>query len=103
MVLPGHDLTQAFLKASEIRVCVRNTTYVLDQNIEVRLQASFGVATFPEDATDIDTLLAAADLALFAVKNNGKNGIGQYKALERLQGVDKTGFPPAKAPIDYLK
>ncbi len=84
VVLPGHDQTQAFLKANDIRNRMRDSVYVLNQNIEVRLQASFGIATFPEDAKDIDALLAAADQALFAVKKSGKNDIGQYKDLEGL-------------------
>ena len=36
----------ALQKAFEIRARVKNTVYVLDQDIGVRLQASFGVATF---------------------------------------------------------
>ena len=79
VVLPGLDQFQAFQKASEIRSRVKNTVYVLDQGIEVRLQASFGVATFPQHATDLDGLIAAADHALFAVKKAGKDAIGQFQ------------------------
>lgn len=78
VVLPGYDQDEALLKANDIRIRMRETNYVLEQNVEVRLAASFGIATFPEDAIDTDALLAAADHALFAVKGSGKNGIGQY-------------------------
>ncbi len=78
VVLPGYDQDEALLKANDIRIRMRETIYGLDQNIEIHLAASFGIATFPEDAIDIDALLAAADHALFAVKGSGKNGIGQY-------------------------
>jgi GGDEF domain-containing protein len=41
----------------------------------LRLAASFGVATYPDDARDLKGLLALADQALFAVKRSGRNGI----------------------------
>ena len=40
------------------------------------MSASFGIATFPDDAGDRDSLLALADEALFAVKSAGKDAIG---------------------------
>lgn len=87
VVLPDCDQAQALRKASEICDKMRDSVYVLDQKIEVRLTASFGVATFPKDAKDIDALLAAADQTLFSVKGNGKNNIGQYNGGERLRSV----------------
>ncbi|MBU0942894.1 MAG: sensor domain-containing diguanylate cyclase [Proteobacteria bacterium] len=84
VVLPGYDKEQAFQKASEIRARMKETEYVLDQGIEVRLQASFGIATFPENAADLNALIAAADQALFAIKETGKNDIGVYPMHESL-------------------
>ena len=78
VVLPGVDQSRALKKASEIRASVKNTIYVLDQGIEVRLQASFGIATFPQHANDLNGLIAAADHALFAIKEAGKDAIGQF-------------------------
>ena len=79
VVLPGLDQSRALQKAAEIRARVRNTVYVLDQGIEVRLQASFGLATFPQHATDLNGLIAAADHALFAIKEAGKDAVGQFQ------------------------
>lgn len=79
VVLPGHDQTQAFQKASEIRSRVKDTVYMLDQGIKVQLQASFGVATLPQHATDLNGLIAAADQALFAIKEAGKDAVGQFQ------------------------
>jgi GGDEF domain-containing protein len=42
----------------------------------VHIQASFGVATYPEDASDCQGLLALADQAMFRVKRRGKNAVG---------------------------
>jgi hypothetical protein len=80
VVLPGRDQPQAMQKASAICSTVKNTAYVLDKGVEVRLQASFGVATFPQDATDLNGLIAAADHALFAIKKSGKNAVGGFNS-----------------------
>jgi diguanylate cyclase (GGDEF)-like protein len=39
----------------------------------LRLHASVGVALFPADGQDFETLLAAADSAMYAAKAGGKN------------------------------
>jgi len=80
VVLPGMDQTQALQKASEIRSRMQDTVYVLDQNLEVRLKASFGVATWPQHAADSKGLIAAADQALFAIKKTGKDAVGQFQS-----------------------
>lgn len=79
VVLPGLDQPQAMQKAREIRSRVKDTVYVLDPGIEIRLQASFGIATFPQHAEDLNGLIAAADQALFAIKKTGKDAVGQFQ------------------------
>ena len=77
-VLPGFRDTQAIQKALEIQQRIKQSVYLRDQGIEVRLQASFGIATFPDQAKDVRGLLGAADHALFAVKKNGRNAVRLY-------------------------
>ena len=43
-----------------------------------QLGASIGIAFFPEDATDLQGLIAAADAAMYAAKRAGKNRIAFY-------------------------
>jgi diguanylate cyclase (GGDEF)-like protein len=76
VVLPGHDKDQAMAKALTIQSRIDNSVYLRGQGLAVKLQASFGVATFPDHATDLTGLLASADHALFGVKANGKSAIG---------------------------
>jgi diguanylate cyclase (GGDEF)-like protein len=45
---------------------------------EVRVGASIGLALFPEDASDAESLVRRADAALYQVKRNGKNGVVRY-------------------------
>jgi diguanylate cyclase (GGDEF)-like protein/PAS domain S-box-containing protein len=41
---------------------------------EVQISASIGIAVFPDDGQTIDQLLAHADIAMYRVKAEGKNG-----------------------------
>ncbi len=79
VVLPGMDQTQAVQKATEIRSRIKETVYELEQGVEVMLQASFGIATWPKHGKELNGLIAAADQALFSIKDAGKDGIGQYQ------------------------
>lgn len=80
VVLPGVKTAQALQKANEIRTTIKNTVYVLDEGVEVKLTASFGIATFPDHATNLNELIGAADHALFSIKETGKDAIGQFIA-----------------------
>jgi diguanylate cyclase (GGDEF)-like protein/PAS domain S-box-containing protein len=75
VVLPGCPRAEAVEKAREIQACIRETTYLAATGRPIRLAASFGVATYPDDARDLESLLALGDQALFTVKRSGRNGI----------------------------
>ena len=76
VVLPGSNQSQAMETACSIQFQMNNTVYLREQGLAVKLSASFGLATFPDHATDATGLLAAADQILFAIKGKGKNAIG---------------------------
>lgn len=79
-VLPAFDHFQAMQKALEIRSAMLNTIYLPTAVAQgVHLKASFGVSTFPEDASDIEAMLATADKAMFEVKTKGKNAVGNAR------------------------
>lgn len=48
---------------------------------EVRISASIGIACYPADGTDIDTLLRHADLAMYRAKSDGRNGSRQFSEV----------------------
>jgi diguanylate cyclase (GGDEF)-like protein len=49
------------------------------------ISASIGVAFYPRDARDAQGLLQAADEAMYAVKQAGRNGYRTYQASLTLQ------------------
>lgn len=80
VVLPGFGKDAAVATAETIRARVAHTIYLAAAGQTVSLTVSLGVATFPEDGDDVQTLLAAADRALFAVKGAGRNAVGRAAA-----------------------
>jgi len=75
VVLPGFGRDAALEKARAIQTCIRETHYLAGTGQTARLAASFGVATYPDDATELSALLALGDQALFSVKEGGRDGI----------------------------
>jgi diguanylate cyclase (GGDEF)-like protein len=79
VVLPGFDHGRALTKAQEIRSKMLATRYLPAIGDGVQLRASFGVATYPEDASDIKAILAKADNAMFRIKSEGKDAVGDAR------------------------
>jgi len=70
LVLPNATLQSARTRAEAICQAVREqSSFLMD------VTASLGVATFPESAVDADTLLRAADLALYQAKERGRDQV----------------------------
>lgn len=75
IVLPDINRRQATETAHAIRRSVKNGPYLASFGHQVLLTASFGVATFPDDAEDLTDLLALADKAMFNAKHTGKDSV----------------------------
>ncbi|MBQ7775040.1 MAG: diguanylate cyclase [Lachnospiraceae bacterium] len=52
-------------------------------NANYRVTGSIGVASYPRDALDIETLITCADDAMYEVKKSGKNMFAYYKRPEK--------------------
>ncbi|MDR3479367.1 MAG: EAL domain-containing protein [Burkholderiaceae bacterium] len=71
LVLPGADATGAAHLAEKLINMVAQSLQV-DQH-ELRLTASIGIAMYPNDADDFESLCACADVALHHAKSDGRN------------------------------
>ena len=62
------------------------------QGQEYQLSASIGIATFPEDGKDAQTLMKNADIAMYRAKNKGKDNYQFYAAEMNVHTVDRLAF-----------
>ena len=85
VILPRQTKQEAIQKAIQIKEAVAQTRYLKKEGVDLTVTASFGVATFPEDAKDKRSLLAQADQCLFESKDQGKNRIKVF-------AQDEAGF-----------
>jgi diguanylate cyclase (GGDEF)-like protein len=54
---------------------------LLYRGIQLKVTPSIGIAVYPEDGMDVDTLLNHADAAMYHIKESGKNGFCLYGEL----------------------
>lgn len=105
LLLPGMPVHKALERAEQIRHQVEQMT-VTGPQAAVRVTISIGVASFPAQGECLDDLIKCADLALYAVKRSGRNGVRAYgNELGRAAHVesspstsdlnDESALPPA--------
>ena len=75
--LPGRDGPAAVEIARDL-IASLGTAFPLDGR-DVAITASAGVSAFPADAGDAETLIRAADTALYRAKASGKNTVVQFR------------------------
>lgn len=74
MVLPGMTKKDAARRTERLRMAFEATLITHDEST-LRATASFGVATYPEDSKVMERLITAADKALYAAKDAGRNNV----------------------------
>jgi two-component system cell cycle response regulator len=74
LVLSGTDLAGGAQLAERIRQTIEHVTVTLDDGRTLSITASFGVASLPP-AEAPEELVAAADEALYAAKESGRNRV----------------------------
>ena len=75
ILLPHRDKKSAFEFVSLVRRALNQSCFLLEENINLYITASYGIATLPEDAKNKADLLKLADAALFSSKGRGKDMI----------------------------
>ena len=74
VLLPDTDSDGARLTAERIRASIAAAPLHF-RATRTSISASMGVATYPDDGVDFDHILDAADNAMYASKNSGKNKV----------------------------
>jgi diguanylate cyclase (GGDEF)-like protein len=75
VVLPESNIEQAEFVAERVRHKIERNAFTGGRGLQLRLTASFGVATFPAHAQSPQQLVANADAAMYEAKAAGKNCI----------------------------
>jgi diguanylate cyclase (GGDEF)-like protein len=88
VILPRQGKAIALSKVARMKQEINRTPFLQKENINVHVTASFGLATYPEDAADKKALLSEADKCLFYSKNRGKNRIST--TIPEREGQEKT-------------
>lgn len=75
LVLPDTGGEGAFAVGERIRERIAAHEFLAADGLNIHLTGSVGVATLPDVAASSEELVQAADKAMYAVKESGKNGI----------------------------
>lgn len=59
---------------------------------ECQLSASIGIATFPDDGRDSQTLMKNADIAMYRAKNKGKDNYQFYASEMNVHTIERLAF-----------
>jgi diguanylate cyclase (GGDEF)-like protein/PAS domain S-box-containing protein len=79
VVLPEIDTEQDAARIAEKLIAAVAAPFVLD-GTELVLSGSIGIACFPENGRDTETLLRNADVAMYVAKDRGRNRYQFYSA-----------------------
>ena len=75
MILPRTSKAEAMNIANMLRKNILGKQFLNSRNLELSLTASFGVATFPDDADSKDAIIKIADDMMYKVKHSTRNAI----------------------------
>ena len=81
LVLAGHGRTTGALLADRIRKAIEDSPFLTFCDLNIHITVSCGIATFPDDASTLEELLANADHALFETKRRGKNSVVSFAEM----------------------
>jgi diguanylate cyclase (GGDEF)-like protein len=75
VLLPQTSKENALMVVRRIKDLLNSTTYFTEEGLNIKVTASFGLASFPGDARTRKEILRMADEAMYLVKNTTRNNI----------------------------
>jgi diguanylate cyclase (GGDEF)-like protein len=81
LLLPESDREAALIVTNRLRDAINAHSFANEVDMDIRLTASFGIATYPLDATTKVDILRLADNAMYHVKETTRNGVATASDL----------------------
>jgi diguanylate cyclase (GGDEF)-like protein len=75
VLLPQTSKQNALMVVRRLRELMMNRVFFADEKMDIKITASFGVASYPVDGHTRKDLLRKADEAMYLVKNSTRNNI----------------------------
>ncbi|MCK9375878.1 MAG: sensor domain-containing diguanylate cyclase [Syntrophobacterales bacterium] len=75
ILMPRRSQAEALEITRHLRRTLNQAAFLQDEGLQIKVTASYGIATVPEDATDREQLLLIADKAMFGSKARGRDRI----------------------------
>jgi len=75
LLLPQTSKDAAMIVARRLQEVLRKTAFLEDDNLNLSVRASMGVATYPEDAKSAHEIIRQADEMMYMVKNSTRDNI----------------------------
>ncbi len=79
VILPETDATGAMKIAERLRAAVERQSFDIGGGKTASITVSIGVATYPQQVNSLEALVKAADVALYAAKQGGRNRMCRYE------------------------
>ena len=96
IVIPGADEASALQQAERLRASISKAPIEVDHSSTIPLTISLGVTAPAEPkVSSLDSLLRAADLALYEAKRKGRNRVEMASAEGVVDGPAVTATPTA--------
>lgn len=81
IVMPNMEMDTAYKRAEELRAAL-NSLYVPYGRFNLTITISMGIASYPANGEDRESVLRAADRAMYAAKRAGRDHILTYDLLQ---------------------
>ncbi|MEA1959298.1 MAG: diguanylate cyclase, partial [Chloroflexota bacterium] len=88
----GSSTQDTYVTAEKMRKAVEAHTFPGIVEGRGFLTISIGIASFPEQSADAETLFFCSDIALLEAKKNGRNCVSIYSPTEAEQGTDEQPY-----------
>jgi diguanylate cyclase (GGDEF)-like protein/PAS domain S-box-containing protein len=78
VILPETDANEAAQIGERLRAAVERQPFDIGGGRTISIAISIGVATYPQQVDSLEALVKAADVALYAAKQGGRNRVCRY-------------------------